>query len=195
MVSILENAGEPLEVSEIQEKSREARVLGEIFQILPDNDLIRVGRGRWGLNDRDVPVGCCDQPALVDRLAAALETRQVALHGSEVESAIETSGFSIEVLFSLASRDPRLKVTRSRYVYLAEWGEARLDRLPEAMNRVLREAEAPLGLRDLATWVEDRMGRAVDQVLLSTAPQEVGAQYDRAGGTWSAAPAGDPDAD
>ena len=140
-------------MSEIQEKSREARVLGEIFQILPDNDLICVGRGRWGLNDRDVPVGRCDQPALVDRLAAALEPRQVALHGSEVEAAIETSEFPIEAQFSLASRDPRLKVTRSRYAYLAEWGEPRGDSLPEAMNRVLREAEAPVGLRDLATWV------------------------------------------
>ena len=46
------------------------------------------------------------------------------------------------------------------------------------MDRVLREAEAPLGLRDLATWVEERMGRAVDQVLLNTALQGVGAQYD-----------------
>ena len=195
VASILENAGGPLEVSEIQEKMREERGLGENFQILPDNDLIRVGRGRWGLNDRDVPVSRGDQPALLDRLAAALETRQVALHGSEVESALETDGFPIEALFSLAFRDPRLKVTQSRYVYLAEWGEPRRDSLPEAIKRVLREAETPLGLSDLAIRIEERMGRAVDQVLLSSALKAVGAQYDRAGGTWSAAPAGVPDTD
>ena len=195
VVSILENAGGPLEVSEIQEKVREERGLGENFQIFPDNDLIRVGRGKWGLNDRDVPVSRGDQPALLDRLAAALETRQVALHGSEVESALETGGFPIEALFSLAFRDPRLKVTRSRYVYLAEWGEPRRDSLPEAIKRVLREAASPLALRDVAIQVEERMGRAVDQVLLSSALKAVGAQYDRAGGTWSAAPAGDPEPD
>ena len=194
IVSILKDAGGPLATSEIRSRLREKRGIA-FLAILPDDDLIRVGRGRWGLNDRDVPVGRADQPALVNRLAAALATKQQAIHESEIADAIETAGFPVEGLFSLADRDPRFRVSPNRYVYLAAWRHPRRESLSTAVKRVLNEAQSPLGFGDIASRVEERIGRRIDQQPLSSALQAVGAQYDREMETWSAAPDEAPDAD
>ena len=80
IVSLVRNAGRPMTAVEIRQRLLRDRGLNSTFQIVMEDPLIRVGRGLWGLIDRDIPYSKEEQTILVNSLLQALNQRQKGIH-------------------------------------------------------------------------------------------------------------------
>lgn len=167
VLSILQTAGGPLTTSEIHKRLVQTRGVNQNFQILPVPPLVRVGPARWGINDRDVAIKLDVQPQLVELLIRTLEKQGSGIHITELRKRMISFDLTAEAVFSIASNDPRLRVSASQYLYLSLWGEPRRESLAEAASNVLKEADVPLLLSDVQERVEARLGRKCDRAALS----------------------------
>jgi hypothetical protein len=65
VISLLQQAGRPLQTDEIRQRLIALRGVNEHFQIATVDPVLRVGVGLWGLNDRDISIKRPNQPRLV----------------------------------------------------------------------------------------------------------------------------------
>lgn len=185
VVAIVKAAGRPLSTTEIKERLTAVRGVNEFFQINPIDPLIRVQPGRWGINDRDVPIPREQQRELVQKLVHLLDTSQSGIHVSELSHILPLQDSPPDAFLSIASQDQRLKVSQGRYVYLSEWGSPRRETIGQAVSAVLEFAARPLAFGQTAKLVEDRTGRKVDKPVISGALQAIEAVFNDATGEWS----------
>lgn len=184
VVAILKSAGHPLTRSEISERLTAVRGVNEFFQILPVDPLIRLERGVWGINDRDVPLSRKEQRLLVEELVHILDQSQSGLHATELASVLTLRDCSPDAFLCIAIQDARLKMTQSRYVYLAAWGGPRRETIRDAVAAVLEQAAKPLTLEVIVALVEGRVGRTIDKPAISAALQRLEAEFDDAACEW-----------
>ena len=165
IISLLQQAGRPLQTDEIRQRLIALRGVNEHFQIATVDPVMRVGIGLWGLNDRDISIKRPNQPRLLDGLVTILKDRGIGIHVSELErsSLMSVSGLSAQSLFSLACGDCRLKVNTGQYLYLEEWGGPRRESMSEAVATVLTAATRPLALEEILLQVEKRVRRMCDR--------------------------------
>ena len=185
VVAIVQAAGRPLSTSEIKERLTAVRGVNEFFQIFPIDPLIRVQPGRWGINDRDVPIPREGQRELVQQLVHILDKKQSGIHASELPGILPLRDSPPDAFLSIASQDKRLKIAQGRYVYLAEWGSPRRETIGHAVSAVLEGAARPLALGKIARLVETRIGRKIDKPVISGALQALEAEFNDATGEWS----------
>jgi hypothetical protein len=187
-VSLLSDAGRPLSTIEIKQGITALRGVNEIIQINPADPLIRVGKGVWGLNDRDVPIKRADQPALIEGLIAILCRKQSGIHISEMQKLNLGSmrpGLSPQIVFSLATRDRRLRVNSEEYLFLDEWGSPRRESLMDAVSNILIEDPRPIGLDGIVDLAEIRMQRPCTKAAVLNCLQALNAKYDTRNETWT----------
>ena len=185
VVAIVQAAGRPLSTSEIKERLTAVRGVNEFFQISPIDPLIRVQPGRWGINDRDVPIPREGQRALVQQLVHILDKKQSGIHASELSGILPLQDSPPDAFLSIASQDKRLKIAQGRYVYLAEWGSPRRETIGHAVSAALEGAARPLALGKIARLVENRIGRKIDKPIVSGALQVLEAEFNDVTGEWS----------
>ena len=185
VVAIVQAAGRPLSTSEIKERLTAVRGVNEYFQISPIDPLVRVQPGRWGINDRDVPIPRKEQRELVQQLVNILDKKQSGIHASELSGILPLQDRSPDAFLSIASQDVRLKIAQGRYVYLAEWGSPRRETIGHAVSAVLEGAARPLALGKIARMVASRIGRKIDKPVISGALQALEAEFNDAMGEWS----------
>ena len=185
VVAIVQAAGRPLSTSDIKERLMAVRGVNEYFQISPIDPLIRVQPGRWGINDRDVPIRREEQRELVHQLVNILDKTQSGIHASELSGILPLQDSPPYAFLSIASQDERLKIAQGRYVYLAEWGSPRRETIGHAISAVLEGAARPLALGKIAKMVESRIGRKIDKQTISGALQALDAEFNDATGDWS----------
>jgi hypothetical protein len=185
VVSIVRQAGRPLKATEIRQRLVAVRGLSEHVQISTYPPLIRMGPSLWGLLDRDVALIPAKQIEFVDALAALLARRGVGLHASEIWIALTPiPELSTEAALSLASLDDRMRISVGQYIYLEVWGEPRCETVSVAVKAVLRGLEAPTPFHEIATLVQERIGRRCEHSAVSGYLQALGASLDE-GGLWS----------
>lgn len=187
IISLLQQAGRPLQTDEIRQRLIALRGVNEHFQIATLDPVLRVGVGLWGLNDRDISIKRPNQPRLLDGLVTILKDRGIGIHVSELErsSLMSVSGLSAQTLFSLACGDSRLRVNPGQYLYLEEWGEPRRESMSEAVAAVLTPSTSPLALEEILLQVEKRMRRACDRRSLVNCLQALEAEMDPLTEAWS----------
>ena len=185
VVAIVQAAGRPLSTSEIKERLTAVRGVNEYFQISPIDPLIRVQPGRWGINDRDVPIPREERRELVQQLVNILDKKQSGIHASELSGILPLQDSPPDAFLSIASQDKRLKIAQGRYVYLAEWGSPRRETIGHAVSAVLEGAARPLALGKIAKMVASRIGRKIDKPVISGALQALEAEFNDAMGEWS----------
>jgi len=196
VVAIVQAAGRPLSTGEIKERLTAVRGVNEFFQISPIDPLIRIQPGRWGINDRDVPLSRREQRELAEQLAHVLDEKQSGLHASELPGILSLQDCPTDAFLSIAIQDQRFKIAQGRYVYLTEWGSPRRETIGHAVSAVLEDAARPLALEEIAELVENRIGRKVDKPVISGALQALEAEFDDAMGKWSVSrPSPDDDVD
>ena len=187
VVTIIQAAGRPLCVGEIKDRLTALRGVNENFQIFPIDPLIRMESGRWGINDRDVPIPRKEQHDLILRLVNVLEKTQSGIHASELAAILPLQGFPPDAFLSIASQDERLKIAQGRYVYIAEWGGPRRETIGYAVSAILEGAARPLVLEEIARMVASRIGRKIDKPAVSVALQALEAEFNDVTGKWSLA--------
>ena len=178
VIDILDAAGGPLTSREINERFSEIRGLNSSLQIWNRDPVLRVGRGLWGLNDRDVVVKREQQPALIDQIFAALRQKGSGIHLDEVEQYIDgTLTINPESIFSIATLDDRIAVSIGRFAYLKEWGEPRRITLNVALDRLIEQVPGPMSIGDIKDWLDFFTERQIDKSAVSHALSRSGMQY------------------
>jgi hypothetical protein len=189
IIAILERAGAPLSAAAIRQRLIAVRGVNELFQISAQDPLIRVAPGLW--DDRDLPIKRFDQVHLIDAVIRTLHDKSVGIHISEIPKLnLPHVDHTVppHVVFSIATRDPRLRVNVGQYIFLNEWGDARRTSTIEAVRSVMREAFAPLSLDDIVAKVEVKMERACDKPTVSACLQVIDATFDSVHTAWSYSP-------
>lgn len=189
IIVALEEAGGPLSTGDIKERVSASRGVDKLFQMYPYDPVIRVAPGVWGLNDRDLPIKRGDQGRFLDTLVELLRDRGSGLHYAELDrsTALKSWGLSVTAFFSLATADPRLRVSTGRYLYLDEWGGPRRESLGQAVRGVLLESDHPLEMAEIVERVSGRLKRSVERPAVSSQLQAAEARYNPLEGTWSMA--------
>ncbi|MFD1253166.1 RNA polymerase principal sigma factor HrdA [Devosia equisanguinis] len=189
IVVALQEAGAPLRTDEVRKRVMESRGVDKLFQIFVTDPVIRVAPGLWGLNDRDLPIKRHEQARFLNALVDLVRQRGSGVHYTELErsAAMKSWGLSVTAFFSLATFDPRLRVSTGRYLYLHEWGGPRRESLGQALRAVMLEGGQPLSMAEITELVERRLGRSVERVAVSSQLQVAEAAYDPADGRWSLA--------
>ena len=186
VVAIVQAAGHPLSTTDIKERLTAVRGISESFQIFPTDPLIRLQRGLWGINDRDLPISREKQRELIQELLNILDKTQLGVHASELSSMLPLNGTQPETFLSVASQDSRLKVAQGRYVYLSEWRGSRRETFGQALSAVLEEAEGSLPLDKIVKMIEKRIGRRINERFVSSALQTLEADFNGSTGEWNA---------
>ncbi len=186
VVAFVEEAGRPLSHAEIKQRLVAVRGVSQSLQITPIPPLIRVGGGRLGLNDRDVPIKIADQPRLADQFVALLQSRNIGLHISEVDDEITMHWPQLapRLLFSLAALDPRLRVSTSQYIYLQEWGDPRRETMYSTLEHVFAETGEPRTFDQIVERVTLTIGREPSKKRITACLQAIGT-FDQSTGLWS----------
>lgn len=179
VIATLQQAGGPLTGAELHQRLVAIRGINDGWNFVCGDPVIRLGSGRWGINDRDVPLKRAEQAELQEKLVQMLEGRGFGLHISEIHHP-ETPGLTSRMLLSLAALDPRLQVSAGQYLYLRAWGSPRRATIGEACLDVLRQS-SPIGFEELYDAVVERIDRVCTRSDVSSALQGLEARFDESG--------------
>ena len=189
--ALLIQNGKPMTNAEIKEKITLERGVGPSFQIHSTDSLIRVGIGEWGLIDRDLPLDTEEQKILIAKMGQILAQKKAGIHLTEIQeimNPIYEPANRIEdptVFFTLAQRSDSLRVSKNRYVYLKEWGDARRISLPGALSRsVLDMPPNGLTINEIIRNASVILGREIKRDIVYTHIIASGAQFDDSSGKW-----------
>lgn len=179
IISLVRQAGVPIKSRDIRQRLIALRGLNQEIQIQVSPPLIRVGPSLWGLIDRDLGLKGTEINEFTNLLVGTLERRGIGLHITELRDEIQFfSNVSIEAAFSIFSLDSRVRISVGQYVYLEKWGGPRRETIPVAVRIVLQNLKQPMSFSDIASLVQDRIGRRCDRPAISGCLQALGATLD-----------------
>lgn len=178
VIGILDAAEGPLSTREVNERLSEFRGVNSTFQIWNRDPVLRVGRGLWGLNDRDLAVKRDQQPALIDKVFSALRKKGSGIHLDEVKQYIDCApSMDAEAIFSVAALDERIAIGVGRFAYLKEWGDSRRVTPKAALDRLMQQVPGPMNISDIKDWLEFITERQIDKSAVSHALFSAGTRY------------------
>ena len=118
-VEILRKAGRPLSNEDLMIALANERGIKTGMQIHPNQNLIRIDRGMWGLLERDIPLSEEQRNEMLDELYFALERHAEPIHISQaIEEIIHANLLSPQMITSLAQIDSRFRVDRAQNIHL-----------------------------------------------------------------------------
>jgi hypothetical protein len=120
LVSILQQAGEPLTTDELRQRLTAVRGINSTMQFAVVDPLIKLGTSTWGLNDRDLPVKRGDQAAMLDGIVRQMQARNRPVHIAEAELVLGCK-VPARALFCLAANDARFAIGTDRKLHLRQW--------------------------------------------------------------------------
>ncbi|NLA40340.1 MAG: hypothetical protein GX874_02850, partial [Smithella sp.] len=145
--SLLRIEGKPLDGSEICKRIMEKRGVSSVFQIHNDGNVIKIGKNRWGLLDRDTPYTAEQQKKIIDMLEETLQRTQHGIHKTEIITIlreipnIDSSVTTDPAMYiSLALRTGRMKYVSGNYLCMSDWSNARRPTIEEAIQIALEES-------------------------------------------------------
>ncbi|WP_170449172.1 DNA-directed RNA polymerase subunit alpha C-terminal domain-containing protein [Ruegeria arenilitoris] len=178
VIEILEQAGGPLSTREINERLSEFRGVNSTFQIWSRDPILKVGRGLWGLNDRDFLVKRDQQPEIAEMVLSALRRKGVGIHLDEIKSYIDCDpSLDAEAIFSIAALDDRISIGVGRFIYIKEWGDSRRLTLRAALQQLMKEMPGPMNIVDIKDWLEFKTERRLDNATVSHSLSRTGAIF------------------
>lgn len=178
VIGILDAAGGPLSTGEVNKRLSEFRGVNSTFQIWNRDPVLRVGRGLWGLNDRDLAVKRDQQTALIDQVFSVLRKKGSGIHLDEVKQYIDFApAMNAEAIFSVAALDQRIAIGVGRFAYLKEWGDSRRVTLKAALDRLIEQVPGPMNISDIKDWLEFITERKIDKSIVSHALSSAGMRY------------------
>lgn len=200
-LSVLEVAGKPMTVAEIREKLVRERGLSGYFQLQPRGSLVRVGLGKFGILERDVPLTADERRNMILALETLLHARGTGIHVAEVSTLLVKVFPAVSrvrdpyLIFSLAQVDSRFNISPGNYVYLQQWEGPRRLTLNEAVHETLHGAGSDgLKISDIAARATVLLGRSIPRESIYQGLSAAGARYDEQTSRWSTSNDADEDA-
>jgi hypothetical protein len=186
IISLLQNAGTPLSTVEIKQGIVAQRGVNVTFQIISADPVVRIGRGMWGINDRDIPIKRAAQPHLLERLIAILREQRSGIHISEIHALVKDFSHpttSPQTIFSLAVQNDRMRANSEQFLFLSEWSSARRESLSAAISSLLTETHG-ISFDEIVELAESRLQRSLNKTAISKCLQTLNAQYDQQSEKW-----------
>lgn len=198
--AMLQANGGPMRTEEIRAGLSRDRGLGDTFQVVQADPIIRVGEGLWGLLWRDVPFSEAQADTVVAEMERVMRERGRGLHTTEIVGSLGESWALASLardpvlLVALAQRSGRMKAGKGGYLYPADWEGSRRLCANEAMIAALAET-GPDGepLAVLAARASELMGRDLPTSMAGRVLISAGAVYDDVGMLWSRPKTDEPD--
>ena len=144
--ALLEKTGRPMSTSEIKTELKRDRGVSHNFQVFPNEYIIAISTGVWGLIDRDLSLNREEQDQLRVAVAEVLRNRNFGIHVSEIAAALEpyfelASRIKDPVgIFAIAQRSELISKSPGDYLYLTEWGGPRRKKRSQVILELLTEA-------------------------------------------------------
>jgi hypothetical protein len=178
ILTTLRMAGRPLKAEEIRQRVCAVRGVGQHFQIIAADPLVKIGPALWGLNDRDISIKRDSQPFMLEEIVRLLQRRGTGVHISEMEESLDVGVTLVPAeIFGLYILESRLAVSPGQYLYLREWGEPRRETIAGAVRSIMLDAiGSPVPVDVLAATAAKRIGRSVERSLVYGALQSIGAR-------------------
>lgn len=191
IVSLIRNAGRPMTAVEIRQRLLRDRGLNSIFQILMEDPLIRVGRGIWGLIERDVPYSKEEQTLLVNSLLQVLNQRQKGIHYTlllkEISKRVQGIDLNVDpsLIQSIALRSGAMKVDMGQYLYLPEWGNPRWPSGTQVVGKiVLGNPNRGWTAAEILAIAEFELERSLEPAFIHKAIEMLSGTYDLDAKKW-----------
>jgi len=189
LISILEDAGKPLNETLLKQKLSEKRGITANLQILSNEQMIPILPGLWGLVGRDIPISKQEYHSLLDGLHSILEGRKKALHITELKPNLENEGKSIpetlhpHTLFRLAQIDKRFRVGQGQLLGLSGWKD--FDRIcpSRAVKKIFEDAPR-VSVHELMEKVRELTERDLSKQSVFSLLQRFGATFDKETDCW-----------
>lgn len=164
-VSILEDAGHPLDIDELHRLATERRGIAGPSnpQLLTRPPFIEVDDGRIGLDERDIPGGRSTLQQAADALYAELEDRQRGMLALEATRFVQDlspthASFTPSMVRSVARSDARFRLVGNGSIGLSEWGEVRAPNRSELLASLLDEHGGLAPVEVALTRIEEAFG-------------------------------------
>jgi len=191
IVSLVRNAGRPMTAVEIRQRLLRDRGLNSTFQILMEDPLIRVGRGLWGLIDRDIPYSKEEQTIIVNSLLQALNQRQKGIHYTlllqELSKRIQGIDLNMDpsLIQSIALQSGAMKVDMGQYLYLPEWGKSRWPSNTEVVGKIIAgNPNEGWTAAEILAIAEFELERSWEPGFIHKAIESLGGNYDLDARKW-----------
>jgi Sigma-70, region 4/Bacterial RNA polymerase, alpha chain C terminal domain len=181
MLSILREKGTTMTTADIHLELRLLRGLSDTTQIHPRGQLVRVGIAKWGLKDRDLAIPIALMEPLLEELRSILDSRNRALHVSELGKALlhagaqESWGWDIQ---GLAQVDPRFRVASGDLLCLSEWTATNRMTLPQVISLAVGEFPDGVTTEELQKWASELMEYSVSTDSVRAVLRAMNAEYD-----------------
>lgn len=189
--ALLEKTGRPMSNAEIKAEIKKERGVSRNFQIFPNEFVIAISAGVWGLVDRDLELNPDEQNQLRVAVEEILRERNSGVHISEISSALisifePASRINDPVgIFAIALRSNLFKKAPGDYLYLSEWGEPRRKRKAQIVLELLTEAGSyGISTGEIVKKLSAILGRQVPQEIIYVDINAAGARFDQALKRW-----------
>ena len=198
--AMLQSNGGPMRTEEIRARLSRDRGLGDAFQVIQSDPVLRVGEGLWGLLWRDVPFSETEADMIVAEMERVIREKGRGLHTTEIVAALgelwalASLAKDPVLLVALAQRSGRMKMGKGGYLYPVDWEGSRRLCANEAMTAALAET-GPNGepLAVLAARASELMGRELPTSMAGRVLISAGAVYDDVEMLWSMPKTEEPD--
>lgn len=184
--ALLEKTGRPMSNAEIKTEIKKERGVSRSFQIFPNEFIIAISTGVWGLVDRDLTLNPDEQNQLRVAVEEILRNRNSGIHVSEITAALNytfepASRIKDPVgIFAIAQRSNLIKKAPGDYLYLSEWGEPRRKRKSQVVLEVLTEAGSyGISAGEIVKKVSAILGRVIPQETIYVDINAAGARFDQ----------------
>jgi len=184
----LKNAGRALRVEELQELVSQARGIGDIFNVHPNELYSRIDPGTWGLLDRDFVLTLPEQERLKDYLFAQLTASGKSLHKSELLQAIANITPPEELtdnqVLGIIVADPRFKTWHGGFVGLASWTDSGRKTLTAVLKEIAESVTDTIQADEIVARAHSELGFEFNRHHISVYLNKYGLMYDRDLGVW-----------
>ncbi len=187
----LKSAGRALRVEELQELVSQARGIGDIFNIHPNELYSRVDPGTWGLLDRDFVLSLPEQKSLKDQLFNKLSANGRSFHKSELLRAIESLTPPEELtdnqVLGILVADPRFKSWHGGFIGLNGWTDSGRKTFTAVLKEIAESVTDAIQADEIVARARYELGFEFNRHHISLHLNKYGLIYDRDAGLWKKA--------
>ena len=164
--SILEKAGKPLKTKQIKSEMSKQRGTSSfsLFQRASSERLVRVAPDTWGLWDRDLPFSLSQGDEMLAILVTHLAENGCGMNQDDLSRFLWRNGIEITnpyLIFTIALRDPRLKIYPGSILGLREWNESRSITIKEAVGMAFDDLGGDAQIDSIAERASEIRGSPV----------------------------------
>jgi hypothetical protein len=194
VIEALQENGQPMTVSALEKEVLKKRGTPVNFETQL-NTIARIGRiapGTWGLIYRDFEGNEVYWEAILTMLIDHLQNSNIALHKSELLTALKSESISsvpkVNLIYGIVQADGRFRGWLGGFVGLKDWSTPRRLTLVEGVEKLLNDGMAEFTLDELKEKLRSLISYAYSPTALSVILKNNGVVYDKDNRIWSVTP-------